>query len=183
MMKVFSLFLVMLFNLNCAVSQEFYKKEIKNLSKIKAMPYIPELSGDDFFWDAVKCKIDIVSYLIEMIDNEKKVKANVHYYGGNFTVGDVAYHVIMEIIRDIPTLDFLKQWKGFDENNGYGNYWNYVRESKENRKSFKIKVKQWYEANKVFLVWIEDSKFYLKEDKEGAKRYQHPAGGYYKLKQ
>jgi len=182
MMKVVYLFLAMLLNLNCVMSQESYKKEIKNLSKIKVMPYVPELSGDVFFWDAVKCKIDIVPYLTEIIDSEKKIKANVNYYGRNFTLGDVAYHIIIEIIRDIPTLDFLKEWKGFNENNGYGNYWSYVRESKENRNALKIKFKQWYKENKGNLVWVEDNKLYLKEDKEGAKRYPHPAGGYYKLK-
>ena len=182
-MKMVFLFLIVLLNASCAVSQIPCKKEISNLSQVKTMPYFPELSGDDFFWEAVKCKIDIVPYLIKTLDNKKKTKANVNYFGGYYTVGDVAYRVLTEIIRDVPTLEIIKEeWENFDENNGYGNYWNYVRESKENRITFKKKVRTWYEANKQNLVWVEEKKLYMKEDKEGTQRYPHPAGGYYKLK-
>lgn len=105
----------------------------------------------------------------------------MNYFGGKYTKGDVAYHVIIEIIRDIPTSDLLKDWKGFDETKGFGNYWSFVRESPENRKSFKNKIKKWYEENSDKLIWKVVSKLYQREDKEGAPRYPHPSGGYYVL--
>ena len=182
-MKIILLFLLTALNTGCAVSQIAYQKEISNLSKVKMMPYVPELSGDDFFWDAVKCKLDIVPFLIEILDDDRMTKANVNYFGGNYALGDISFYVITEIIRDVPTLELIKEWKNFDESRSYGNYWSYVRESKGNRATFKKKVKEWYKANKQNLVWIEDNELYLKEDKEGAQRFPHPAGGYYRVKQ
>src|SRR5882672_10878329 len=123
-MKPLHLFLILslVYSYSAAQKKDF-KRQLKNLYKVKSMPYVPELSGDEFFWDAVKGKIEIVPYLIEMIPNDKKTKAHVPYFGGYYAVGDVAYDVITEIIRDMPTLDIIKHKGQFDENSGYGNYW------------------------------------------------------------
>jgi hypothetical protein len=166
---------------NVAIAQKPFAKEIKELSRVRSMPYDPELSGDPRFWNAVACKLEIIPSLIDAMADPRETKANVYYFGGRFAVGDVAFHAITEIIRGIPTLNMLEDWDGFSEAEAFGNYWRYVRESIDHRQCLQAKIRQWFSQHSTKLVWIPDTKRYPKTNEEGAATYPHPAGGYYQL--
>jgi hypothetical protein len=133
--------------------------------------------GDHYFWQAVKGKKEIIPFLIDKIDDTTMTEASVSYFGGRYTVADVAYTALQEIIKDVPTFELLKI--KFDTNGcGYCSYWNYLREDIKNRKKFKVAVSKWYDENKENLVWVS-SKIFLTCDVSG---FNHPNGGHLELK-
>ena len=156
------------------------KSKVENLKEINEMPYIPEFSGDSVYWIAVKEKLLVVPYLIEKLDDTTATNASVPNFGGNYTVADISYQVLSDIIHGMPTKQFV------DTTNlktlslgGYWYYWEYVRSSYDNRKQFKQRIKSWFLENKRNLLWIEDTTIY--RDDFG-KEMKNPAGGYYKVK-
>jgi hypothetical protein len=179
-MKLKLFILISFISFSCQ-AQEKLINDVKNLQKIKNMPYIPELSGDELFWIAVKGKIDIVPILIESLDDTTETLAMVPNFGGNYTVADIAYVVIKEIIHDIPTLSLIDTSKVDAEAGGYWYYWNYVRASIENRKAFKREVKYWFAKNRDSLIWIETKHVYKTSKNWPFKSNLHPAGGYYSI--
>jgi hypothetical protein len=59
----------------------------EKVKKIKKMPYNPELSGDQEFWEIVKKKLDAVPYLIELSSDTTTTPAVVPNFGGQYTIG------------------------------------------------------------------------------------------------
>ena len=115
------------------------------------------------------------------MDDTTKTEASVANFGGNYTVADVAYEAISEIIQGLPTLEFAEDPNNPEPRDGYWGYWNYTRRSLENRMKFKERVKEWYINNKVDLEWFEYTrKFRTAPDWKFDKNI-HPLGGYYKL--
>jgi|GEM_PF-1981733 len=145
------------FVISCsAVAQENYKKLADSLRYVTEVPYI-ENCKDPVFWKIVSKGKDIVPHLIDKMTDTRKLEKDVYvrFFGGKYTVADIAYVAIQEIIADIPTFELLDV--PFHEECGYCSYWYYVRESKKNRKKFQRAVRNWYEENKDYLIWWESS--------------------------
>ncbi len=99
----------------------------------------------------------------------------VKYFGGVYTVADVAYVALQEIIADIPTFDLLGV--PYSEMYGYNVYWWHVRESRRNRRNFRRAVRGWYEENRDNLVRMESSLSVT-----GDTNFVPPPGGHYVVK-
>ncbi len=127
-------------------------KNINQLRNIKSVPYV-ENCNDTIFWNLVKQK-DNIPALIEKLTDETILK-NVYVpnFGGEYTVADVSLIILQEKIKDIPILEIIG--RKYDENCGYCVYWNFVRESKNNRVKLKNNFKEWFELNKSKLIWVE----------------------------
>lgn len=166
----------------CANSIKLELNEVINiidsLKYIQEMPYIceMELCGDELYWNSIRLKLNTIEYLIEKLDDTTTTKANVKLYGGQYTVADIAYDVICEIIHDIPTFELLGV--PFDKDGcGYCAYWNHLNESYDNRVKFKEAVKNWYHKNKENLIWVENNDFETCDC-----RGEHPNQGHYEIK-
>lgn len=177
----FILILLILFISNCTYSQKQDRNEVllSQISEIKTMPYIPELSGDSIFWELVKCKKSIVPQLINQLDNNTITEAFVPNIGGNYTVADISLMAIMEIIKGVPIKKFIPDFK---EANGFTDYWQYVRADIKNREMLKQQVSKWYNANRSKLVWVEDNAEYRTSIDWKFDSNKHPSGGYYSIK-
>ena len=163
------------------VAQTDSEKLVDSLKYVKDMPYICETGidfgcGDKIFWTVVKHKETVVPLLIDKLADTTTTLATVPNFGGEWTVGDISYTTLQEIINDIPTFDLLGV--KFDKDGcGYCTYWNYLRKDTKNRKKFQTAVRNWYEMNKSNLVWVSSNEF-LTCDCSG----QHPNGGHFELK-
>lgn len=140
-------------NYSTKKSQVANKKLVDSLKFVRFVPYI-ENYDDPIFWRIVEKGKEIIPNLINKMTDTKKLKeVYVPNFGGEYTVADVAYQALQEIIKDIPTFDLLGV--SFSEDCGYCSYWFHVRASKRNRKKFQHAVREWYEQNKNNLVWVE----------------------------
>ena len=156
---------------------------IQRFDEINQMPYICESielvgtwgCGDSIYWGAVQGKEKAIPYLIEKISDSTLTEASVPFFGGNYTVGDIAYTALGEIIDGIPTFELMPV--EFNENGcGYCSYWRHLRESHENRVSFKEAVANWYSKNKNKLEWVEGNRPLSCDC-----WFPHPNNGYFSL--
>ena len=156
---------------------------LDSLKYISNMPYhcrdlesgvgIEPDCGDILFWEIIKNKLSIVEPLIELVSDTTISNAHVPYFGGNYSVGDIAYGAISEIIHGIPT--FVLLGVEFDDKGcGYCSYWNHLRADNNNRVKFKLALKEWYNLNKDNLYWVEGDDFEICDCGKG-----HPNKGYY----
>lgn len=128
------------------------KQLADSLSFVTDVPYIAN-NEDPLFWRIVGGGRDIIPILIDKLTDTGKTKTAVRFFGGQYTVADLAYVTLQEIIKDIPTFDLL----GVEFNQegcGYCSYWHHVRKSKKNREAFHRSVRKWYDGNKSNLVWV-----------------------------
>jgi hypothetical protein len=154
------------------------------VSQIKTIKRMPDrlsghyfTDGDSLFWEIVKCKLEIVPYLIRKLDDKtpsgatEKMEDTVYTY----TVADIAYFAMDEIIYGMPIDYFLgKPWWEKPE---YWPYWKVVN-SPGARKIFRKRAHQWFDENKDRLV------FRSCENWQACEIYgKHPNGGYYVLKE
>ncbi len=153
--------------------------QVDSLRFIKEMPYISEngLSGDKLYWEVVVLRDNGIELLIDKLDDTTLTSAPILYFGGNYTVADIAFTALSEIIHKIPTFELLGV--PFDEEGcGYCSYWQHLNENLERRQKFKIAVREWYHKNKRNLMWVESNDFYTCDCKG-----KHPNQGHYELKQ
>ena len=155
---------------------------IRNLKDVKELPYIPELSGDSLFWVIVKENLSVIPCLIDCLDDTTQTQAIVPNIGGNYTVADVAFQIITEIIKDIPTLKLIGNANNSEYQNGSWGYWIFTRESINNRIKFKERIREWYSANKDNLEWVEYKSKFRSAPNWKFEIDKHPLGGYYQLK-
>lgn len=150
------------------------------LLEIEEVPF--SNMGDSIYWNIVKGGLNNMPSLIELLNNSKDTNIPVRYFGRNFTIADLAYFIITDIIQGIPTYDLLeKAGCKIDKEKGFGNYWDFLCGSNDNRRKFRVSVKEWFSDNKDSLTWIKtDMHAYadLSEDEP----FDNPAGGYYILK-
>lgn len=129
--------------------------------------------GDSIFWNVVQLKEKAIEPLIDRLDDTTRSKAFVPNFGGYWTVGDISYVALQEIIHDIPTFDLLPV--EFDENGcGYCAYWKHLRAGPKNRKQFQKEVRMWYRQYREKIVWVDENRFSSCDC-----RGEHPNGGYY----
>lgn len=166
----------------CGKEMKFELQEVINqvdsLKFVKEMPYICEtgICGDNLYWETVKLRESGVELLIDKLDDTTSTHANVVLFGANYTVADIAFSALREIIHNIPTYELLGV--PFD-NDGCGDcsYWQHLNYNLSNRQKFKEAVWNWYHKNKEKLIWVESNNFATCECKE-----QHPNGGHFELK-
>ncbi len=183
-MKLLTLMLLLLPLLT--VAQTDYNRLVDSLKFVSDMPYIchdtlaTELSfgcGDPIFWQVVKQKQDIIPFLLDKLSDTTQTETSVPYFGGQYTVADIAYTALQELIKDIPTFELLGV--KFDKNGcGYCSYWNHLQKDLKNRKKFQTNVRNWYDKNKTNLVWVKSNQILTCDC---ARR--HPNGGHFELKQ
>jgi len=155
---------------------------VDELEGITDMPYIcrdtvgTQGCGQKLFWNVVKKKREVIPLLLDKLDDTTTTEATVPNFGGRWTVADVAYNALEEIIKDIPTFDLLGVQ--FDHHGcGYCSYWQHLRSEIKHRRAFKKKIIQWYLENNDSLVWIK-SDLVLTCDCS----FRHPNGGHFELK-
>lgn len=151
--------LLILFVLLCIVKYSFcqqtkdYKAIADSIEYVQEVPYMDNCT-DSVLWRIVGEDLDIIPYLIDKIHDSQETEVNVLFFGGNYTIGDLAYLAIQGIIRGIPTFDLL--CVEFDALGcGYCSYWYHLRKDTANRLRFQEKLRSWYEENKDSLVWVE----------------------------
>lgn len=166
----------------CAVQNRSLEKAINNLRYVENMPYFSTFSGDSIFWEVVKNK-KIIPALIDEISDTTDTNARVPYFGGYYTVGDACFLALIEWIPDLRTVQFIESNEKELAEKGAGVYWQYMRESIDNRIIFEQKVRAWYLQNRRKLVWIQDTNLYPIEDREDSKLRKRPAGGFFVLKE
>lgn len=177
---IFSIFLA--FN-SPIYGQNNLKDKAEKLKDIPDMPYICEGAinitgcGQAAFWDIVMERDAAIPILLELLDYTTSTIATVPNFGGNWTVGDIAYSALEEIIDGIPTFKLLGI--KFDSKGcGYCAYWIHLRENPKNRKTFKANVVKWYNKNQRKLIWVQSNQALTCDC-----RFNHPNGGHYELKQ
>lgn len=168
-----------------ALSQKrLEQKELKALTDslkfVTDVPYMCEDSifsnykpgcGDRIFWRVVQQKKSIIPFLIDQLDDTTQTVVSVPNFGGFYTVADIAYTAMQEIIADIPTFKLLGV--PFDkEGCGYCAYWNYLREDISHRRHFQKEVRQW--EDRLGGRWIESPKVLTCDC-----NFPHPNGGHY----
>lgn len=127
--------------------------------------------GDRIFWKAVVQGKKIIPALISKLTDTTLTKAPVPNFGGFYTVADVAYSAMQEIIANIPTFDLLGV--AYDSSGcGYCSYWNYLRSDFGHRKDFQKEIRKWEE--RLGGRWIDSDTV---PNCDCA--FPHPNGGYY----
>lgn len=164
-------------------------KQVDSLKFVKEMPYMCQDfievnkrnpltigCGDELYWNTVRLNKNVIELLIDKLDDSTTTEAILPLFGYNYTVADIAYTVLQELIHNIPTFDLLGVQ--FDEEGcGYCSYWQHLNKAFSNRQKFKATVKNWYHKNKDNLVWVESNNF-ATCDCNG----KHPNGGHYEFK-
>jgi hypothetical protein len=179
--------------IKCGTEMKFELQEVINqvdsLKYVVEMPFICPTGiednkmssgcGDDFFWNVVSLKQNVIELLIDKLDDTTVTQSFVPMYGYYFTVADLAFWVLVEIVRDIPKFKLMgvKEDKSGEYASTDRPYWDFVNKGLKNRQKFKVAVKNWYHKNKDNLVWVE-SNIFSSCDCSG----KHPNGGHYILK-
>lgn len=160
-----------------------WKECIDRFNEIEQLPHICESveligtwgCGDSIYWGAVAGKEDAIPFLLEKISDSSITRASVPYFGVDYTIGEIAYSALGEIISGIPTFELVPV--EFDENGCGGcSFWRYLRESHANRIQFSESVKKWYNDHKEKLIWVKGGRSINCDC-----WFPHPNGGYFIL--
>lgn len=169
---------------NAASQKRLEQKELTALTDslkfVTDVPYMCEDSvysnykpgcGDRLFWKVVQQKKSIIPFLIDKLDDTTQTTVSVPNFGGFYTVADIAYVAMREIIDNIPTFWLLGLGK---DSYAYGTseYWTYIRSDIQHRRKFQKEIRKW---EKTFGGrWIESNKVLTCDC-----RFPHPNGGHY----
>lgn len=159
-----------------AKSEELYLQ----ISSIKKLPSAE--IGDSIYWVIVKGGLDNMPSLIELLDNSQITDVHAPYFGRNYSIADLAFAIITDIVFYMDTYSLLENAGcKIDKIKGFLNYWEYLEGNEGNRKRFKNSVRQWYINNKNGLVWFNTDR-HAYSDVNELTPFKNPAGGYYILK-
>lgn len=160
------------------------EQKMNDLQSVTDMPYICRDTiggensigcGDKLFWDIVMEKEYAIPLLLESLTDTTKTTAQVPLLPYRYTVADIAFQALQEIIDGIPIFELLDV--EFDKNGcGYCSYWQHLSKY-NNREEFKKNIKSWYSNNKNNLIWVNDDKILT-----GDCSFNHPNQGHFKLK-
>lgn len=160
-------------------------QQVDSLRFVKEMPYIGEYGingnlsacGDVLFWKVVMLRDNAIEALIDKLDDTTQTAAIVPNLGYHYTIADIAFSALSEIIHNIPTFELLGV--SFDKDGcGYCAYWHYVNEGFKNRQKFKAAVRTWYHSNQYTMEWVESNDFETCDCSRGGK---HPNGGHFEV--
>ena len=150
------------------------------MCEIRELPY--ENIGDSIYWNIVKGGLNNVPLLIELLDNTKETGFQIPYFGRDYSIADLAYFIITDIIYCVPTYDLLeKAGCKIDTGEGFANYWYCLEENELNRKKFKAVVQKWFFNNKDNFIWLKTDMHNYTDFSE-MEPFKNPAGGYYIIK-
>lgn len=182
MLKVSAIILFLFVAHNLTFAQSYNKIMVDSLKYTTDVPFInPDHyltkfgCGDRLFWKIVKQKKEIIPLLLNKLTDTTKTNITVPKIGGKYTVADIAYAAIREIITGIPTFDQLLNLE-VDTDGGRSHYWELTKYFMY-RESFQNELVKWYNKNEINLVWISSNKF-LTSDCDG----KHPNGGHFEVK-
>ncbi|MBL7901490.1 MAG: hypothetical protein JNK73_05795 [Bacteroidia bacterium] len=155
------------------VSDVPYICRSQTLEQIRQSP-VPTIGcGDILFWRLVQQRQVIIPQLIEKLTDTTQTDISVPYVGGQYSVADIAYSVLEEIIKDIPTFKLLGVNPKKYSSPSYA-FWTTVR---SRRREFKSAVTKWYKDNKDNLMWVDSD-----ETLSGDSALRHPSGGHFVVK-
>ena len=156
--------------------------EIKHVQDV---PYMPELQGDcpdSVYWCFVRKGLDMVPSLIDCINSTDSTQIMIPNWGGHYTVGDIAFAIICDIIHDLPIQDFFLNGVVDERDNGPITYHSFLSSSEGNRRILQRQLRRWYRKNRHCLIWITDDSEWRTADDCWWTTNKHPAGGYFKAK-
>jgi hypothetical protein len=152
-----------------------YEQVYEQLKAIEIAPF--DEQGDSLYWEIVIGGLTNMPALIELLDNSDETGVMAPF-GQDYSIADLAYNIITDIIYDIPTLKLIEDAGGCLKDESYYVYWNFLKGNDKNRKWFKETVKEWYAKNKDKLIWHKtDMNRY--NDFIEIQSFKNPAGGYY----
>jgi hypothetical protein len=123
---------------------------------------------DPNLWQIVRLGLEHVPTILELVDDDTDTEMLVCLFGGNYAVGDVAVISFLRIIQSVPVALMAAggDQEAFDRI-GFGTYWQFVRESQDNRDSMRRFLEEWFASNRSRLEWV--------------RLHESPAGGYYQV--
>lgn len=156
--------------------------EIKHVQDV---PYMPELQGDcpdSVYWSLVREGLGVVPSLIDCISSSDSTQIMIPNRGGHYTVGDIAFAIICDIIHGLPIQDFFLNGVVDERNIGPITYNSFISSSECNRRMLQRQLRRWYRKNRHRLIWITDDSEWRIADDCWLISNKHPAGGYFKVK-
>lgn len=161
-------------------SQSYARQQVDSIRYITHVPYlcgsgVASGCATQTFWNVVMLKEEAIPLLLDQLNDSTVTHAGVSVFGFNYTVADIAYSALQEIIHGIPTLQLM----GIDAAKSschFCSYWEYLRADYKHRLKFQKAVKSWYKKAKPRLVWVESNKF-----ETCACGTVHPNNGHYEL--
>jgi hypothetical protein len=165
----------------CEVAVSQCNNICNEIKHIRDVPYIPELQEDcpdSIYWALVKEGLNIIPTLIKCIDITDSTQIIIPNWGGHYTVGDIAFSIICDIIHGLPLQDFFK--KGIIDTIPT-TYHSFICSSKRNKQILQNQLRRWYKENHRQLVWVTDHSTWRIADDCWLNTNEHPAGGYYTI--
>jgi len=172
------------------------KRQVDSLLYVEEVPYACEVliidetqkfnpdtfiynigCGDRLFWEAVKLKKDGIITLINKLDDPRKTPAVIPYCGNRYSVSDIAFTVLGEIIKDLPRYDDLVEFEPVYPDQGWCTYLRQLANDDDKRKALKKNMKKWYRQNKSKLIWFESNDCLTFD----ICSFYHPNGGHFEL--
>lgn len=164
----------------CEVADSQRNNTRVKIKHIRDVPYMPELQKDcpdSIYWALVKEGLDIIPTLINCIDITDSTQIIIPNWGGHYTIGDIAFSIICDIIHGLPLQDFFR--KGIIDTLHPITYHSFICSSKGNRRILQHQLRKWYKENQRHLVWVRDNSTWRIANDCWLKTNKHPAGGYY----
>jgi len=156
---------------------------LTELKRINDVPYLPESHGncpDSIYWNIVKEGLDVIPALIDHITSTDSTQITIPNWGGYYTIGDIAFAIICDIIHELPLQDFYTKGIINTENETYITYHSFVCSSQKNRQILKRQLKKWYRMHRPELIWVMDDSEWIPPKNCEYVLKRNPAGGYYK---
>ena len=175
-----SIYLLLL--VTTTANAQFDADSIKtNFENVKHMPYICEGDfqigkfgcGDSLFWEVVIQKENVISGLIELLNDTTETMVYFPNYGGKMRIADVAEIALGEIIQPLPNPNDFFDIEPMDGSQWMANI-NWLQRSVENRIKYQNAISNWYKENKSSLIWILSNTFMC-----GDLGGEHPNKGHY----
>jgi len=132
---------------------------IAEIRRVPSMPFYD--SGDFAYWEVVRRGLSAVPDLIILVEDTTPSGIPASNYGGEYSLGDLAFIALQDIVHGLPYLATPHGPRNFNE------YLDFVRSSPENRKALRSKLGKWFLNVRMNLRWVSAT--------------AHPAGGWFEL--
>lgn len=155
---------------------------LTELNGIKDVPYLPKSHGncpDSIYWNLVKEGLGVIPDLIDCIISTDSTQIPIPNWGGYYTIGDIAFAIICDIIHGLPLQDFYSKGIISKENETYLTYHSFVCSSEGNRQILRHQLKKWFRKHRSELIWVKDDSEWKPPKNCKYIINRNPAGGYY----
>jgi hypothetical protein len=158
--------------------------DVERLAQVTDMPYVcSDLCaggagcGDATFWRVVRRGKRALHALQTRLDDRTPTKATIPNFGKKYTVADVAFLAMKEIVPELSGYDLMRI--EVSEECGDCAWWRFVNGPKANRTNLKAAVEKWLTVHEQSLVWTKGSRIVGMDCLD---RCDHPAGGHFELR-